>query len=281
MREVFGCDAQLAEDRDHTFADWWVLAQVLSALAAHLRQAAQQRCIVALSGAQGSGKSTLAAVLCDYMRSQGIQADTVSLDDFYLTHAQRQQLAAQVHPLLATRGVPGTHDWAWLAKTLQQMKRGGELHLPVFDKGLDDRAGSRHCTPEVLILEGWCLGVQQQARAELVAPLNQLEKDEDGDGVWRRWVNEQILLHYEPLWQFVDLWAVLRAPDFTQIQQWRWLQEQQLPPEQRMSRTQLQRFIDHYERLTRWQWRCKPRAPGVLAELDADHRVGDVTLLTT
>ena len=31
-------------------------------------------------------------------------------DDFYLTQAQRQDLAQQIHPLLKSRGVPGTHD---------------------------------------------------------------------------------------------------------------------------------------------------------------------------
>lgn len=76
---------------------------------------------VGVSGSQGSGKSTLADLVACYAESEGINVAAFSLDDFYLTRAQREQLAEEVHPLLLTRGVPGTHDTSMLARALDDL----------------------------------------------------------------------------------------------------------------------------------------------------------------
>ena len=67
--------------------------------------------VVGINGAQGSGKSTLTKIL-SMLLSQGFDKNVVSIsiDDLYLTRAERQQLAEDIHPLFLTRGVPGTHD---------------------------------------------------------------------------------------------------------------------------------------------------------------------------
>ncbi|HKK22797.1 MAG TPA: hypothetical protein VJ947_03845, partial [Pseudohaliea sp.] len=100
--------------------------------------------IVGVNGSQGSGKSTCCAWLVQALREEhGLSAIALSLDDFYLTRAERRALAATVHPLLATRGVPGTHDIDLLRRTLGDlMGQGGTkvVHVPRFDKARDDRA---------------------------------------------------------------------------------------------------------------------------------------------
>ncbi len=67
--------------------------------------------VLGINGAQGTGKSTLADFIREFL---GVAHDrstmVLSIDDLYLTRAQRQALAKDIHPLLATRGVPGTHD---------------------------------------------------------------------------------------------------------------------------------------------------------------------------
>ena len=68
--------------------------------------------VVGLTGSQGSGKSTLAARLPPLLAARNLRAAVLSLDDLYLPKAERQRLAREVHPLLATRGVPGTHEVA-------------------------------------------------------------------------------------------------------------------------------------------------------------------------
>src|SRR5690606_36221009 len=71
-----------------------------------LQKAASARgtLVVGISGSQGSGKSTLASLLVLLLRElMGLRAVNLSIDDFYLTRARRQELARDVHPLFATR----------------------------------------------------------------------------------------------------------------------------------------------------------------------------------
>ena len=85
----------------------------------------------------------------------------LGIDDFYLTKDQRVELAARVHPLLATRGPPGTHDIDALIGALMSLLEGRSVEVPVFDKGIDDRSGTRAVSGPVdrVIVEGWCVGV--------------------------------------------------------------------------------------------------------------------------
>ena len=257
------------------FADWHAIA---SDIAKQIdgAPADQRPRIVGISGSQGSGKSTLANIVVEHLKQRGLQAVTVSLDDFYLTKAQRMELAQTVHPLLRTRGVPGTHDTQWLGQVLRAMQSAEQtedttFELPIFDKGMDERSGQRQVRCQILVLEGWCIGVQ--AQPDVSQPINALERTEDAQARWRSWVNEQTLEHYEPLWQFIDYWVQLRPPGFAQVVQWRGQQELQIAQDRQMNADALRRFIEHYERLTRWQWACPPHQPGLQVELGADHKV--------
>src|SRR6185437_8649015 len=81
-------------------------------LAGLLEESTDGPLVLGLCGAQGSGKSILARSLADRFASRGRRVAVLSLDDLYLTKAERSRLAQEVHPLLGTRGVPGTHDVA-------------------------------------------------------------------------------------------------------------------------------------------------------------------------
>ena len=259
------------------YADW----RQASALIGSVALATGAR-VIAISGSQGSGKSTLAHCLQDTLVTAGRQAAAVSIDDYYLTRKARSELAEQVHPLLQTRGVPGTHDWQWLHRTLDDVHRGQtHLRVPAFDKGIDDRVAEREIDAEVLVFEGWCLGVKAQPESALRTPCNALERDEDAQGKWRTWVNEQLHHHYESLWQKVDLWVHLRVPGFAQVHAWRSQQEQQIPRAQRMDEDQITRFIAHYQRLTEALWQQTPAKPGFVLTLDEAHQVTQVTVSLT
>ena len=73
--------------------------------------------------------------------------------------------------------------------------------------------------PRLVILEGWALGLRPQLQSALEAPVNALEREEDADGQWRRWVNQQ-LRAYQPLWRKLDALIVLQAPDWSQTRFW-------------------------------------------------------------
>ena len=263
-------------------SDWHALAkQMIDTLSDSDRQRMPR--IIGVSGSQGSGKSTLARVVVEHLQGRGFTAAAVSLDDFYLTHADRPALGRTVHPLLRTRGVPGTHDTDWLQQAMATMhqttRQAATIPLPVFDKGMDDRSGQRESLAQVLVLEGWCLGVRAQPEEMLQDPINTLEREEDPQGVWRCWVNEQIRQHYEPLWRQIDYWVQLKPPGFEQVVRWRGQQEQQIEPTLRMDAIALGRFIDHYERLTRWQWESPPQQPGLSVCLAKDHSVQSIEAL--
>jgi D-glycerate 3-kinase len=267
------------------FADWQLISSSLAPMIVE-----QGQSVVAIYGSQGSGKSTLAEYLVSAISTLGVSAAAVSLDDFYLTRAQRSLLAETVHPLLQTRGVPGTHDVGLLHQVLKTISRTNapalnneprspvKMSLPRFNKGIDDREGLREVEASVLVLEGWCLGVQPQPEQLLGKAINSLEEAEDKNSRWRRWVNQQIENSYTDLWTHVDYWVQLNAPSFTQVHQWRAEQEARLPNAQRMASAQLKRFIEHYERLTRWQWQSSNLQPGLKVALAEDHRVSSVSL---
>lgn len=254
-----------------------VLDWLAKRLASH---AARTPFLLGLSGLQGSGKSTLAARLVARAAERGIDAVTLSLDDVYRTRAERIELARTVHPLLATRGVPGTHDIALLHRTLDALATATPqtpAPVPVFDKGIDDRLPPTHWhrvdrAPRVIVLEGWCIGVPPQRRDALQSPINTLERDEDADLHWRHHVNTALATDYAALWTRLDALVVLQAPSFDIVRTWRNEQEDTLRragAPQAMTPSALDRFIAHYERVSRHALATLPRLADLLIALDA------------
>lgn len=219
--------------------------------------------ILGLCGSQGSGKSTLSAYLSEMLTCEGLKAQCLSLDDFYLTKHQRSQLAEDVHPLFVTRGVPGTHDIPLMRQFFEDVKaRKVGVRVPRFDKASDDRLSDDKWTVldeaiDVLIFEGWCWGVDACVEDELKEPVNDFEKQNDTDAVWRRYANNILRDEMAGLYDYIDHWLFLRAPSFEQVYAWRLEQEQkmrlQLPATAKnkgMTAEEIHVFIQHYQRLT-------------------------------
>lgn len=207
----------------------------------------------------------------------------LSIDDFYLTKKEREQLAAIAHPLLATRGVPGTHDLPLLAACLKQLNAlepGRQLPLPRFDKASDDRADPATWPVvtgpvDLIILEGWCVGSRPQTDEELQAPINALEREQDADGGWRRYVNAQLAGEYAQLFAVLDALIFLQAPSFAAVYRWRLEQEKKLAARTKgtgvMNAQQIGEFIQHYERLTRANLTTLPAVADIVLEFDDAH----------
>ncbi|MFM5930954.1 MAG: kinase [Novosphingobium sp.] len=235
--------------------------------------------VVGLTGSQGSGKSTLANALRAHLLGEGIRAEAVSLDDFYLSPDERAALATTVHPLLRTRGVPGTHDMAMAEQVLGQLRAGKAAVLPRFDKAYDapfDRTMWRPVEPglRVLIFEGWCVSARPQPEGMLGQPVNALEASEDVDGAWRRFVNAQLAGPYAALFDQLDCVIFLAAPDFSVVQAWRLQQEQTIAGHgsQVMDSTQIARFIQHYERITQWMLEDLPGRADLVIRLGPERQ---------
>ncbi len=240
--------------------------------------------IMGLCGPQGSGKSTMVTALQALLADRGHRAAILSLDDLYLTRAERERLAATVHPLLRTRGVPGTHDVALGLAVLDSLSRPGETRVPRFDKALDDRQPPEAWEPvqgpvDVVLFEGWCVGARPQPEAALSAPVNDLERNEDPDAHWRRYVNDALAGSYQRLFARIDKLVMLAPPSFDVVVGWRTEQEQKLRQAMQaggeaprgMSDADIARFVAHYERLTRHILAEMPARADVVIGLD-EHR---------
>ncbi|HEY5681601.1 MAG TPA: hypothetical protein VIS55_16140 [Pseudomonadales bacterium] len=236
---------------------------------------------IGVGGGQGAGKSTLAAAMVEASRLAGRKAQACSLDDFYLTRQERLALARTVHPLFVTRGVPGTHDVDLALSVLRGLEGVGVTRVPVFDKGRDDRAPGPEWRAvegpvESIVFEGWCLGAPPEPAERLIEPMNSLEREEDANRTWRSHVNDVLGESYQRLWSAMDRLLYLQVPDMAAVHDWRAQQELALPPSRRMSGGQLDRFLAHYERLTRWMLETLPERADVVVELGRDHRISGV-----
>ena len=233
--------------------------------------------LIGINGAQGSGKSTLAKILA-LLLQQGFDKSVVvlSLDDFYLTRVQRDELAKRVHPLLQTRGVPGTHDVTLAITVLTALKNAEPVMLPQFDKSVDDRVASscwktQDQPVDIILFEGWCVGALPQNNKQLQQPVNELEAQEDAQGVWRQFVNTRLATDYQTLFALLDTLLMLKVPSFDCVYVWRALQEGRL--QQGMTKQQLRRFILHYERLTKHMLNEMPQRADKVLQVGVDHQI--------
>ena len=192
--------------------------------------------IIGLTGGQGSGKSTISKILKIILK-EGFDLNTIvfSIDDFYKTLKEREKMSDEISPLFLTRGVPGTHDTDLLYKCLKILKSSKfkKVSIPKFDKSTDDRLSRRKWQkvkkqPDIVIFEGWCVGVTPQKKKDLLVPVNELEKEKDKNRIWREKVNKELNNKYKKIFKLVDKFIFLKVPSFKHVQKWRLLQEKKL-----------------------------------------------------
>ncbi len=249
------------------------------------RQRAEARIpVVGVAGPQGCGKTTLVKAYTAFHP----QTAHFSLDDVYLDASERRKLAAAAHPLFATRGPPGTHDLGLLRDTLDALQSAdpdSRTLLPAFDKVTDNPAPRTRRPvfegrPQLILIDGWCLGAASQPADKLETPLNRLESNEDPRGKWRRAVDDHLTLPYAVAFQRLDAILYLRAPSFDVVPDWRCEQEEGLlgRPLTSADRDRIGRFVQHYERITRHMMAGGRRAD-VEIQLDTRRNVTEVRRL--
>lgn len=245
-----------------------------------------QPLLVSINGAQGTGKSTLTCFMQQIIEVEsGYHTAVLSLDDFYHTRKTREDLAKNIHPLFLTRGVPGTHDLDTLENVIQALRNNETCMAPKFNKASDNPYHKSDWqtydrTIDIILFEGWCNNSPVQSTTELAQPVNELEKKEDTEGIWRHHANECLAQYHQRVFDHADMCIMLQAPDFEHVFQWRSLQEQKLeartPDNQQshiMNDTELTRFIQHYERISRHSLHHLPGTADVILPVSADHTI--------
>ncbi|MFT3729787.1 MAG: kinase [Terricaulis sp.] len=230
--------------------------------------------LIGVSGAQGCGKTHVCALLEAANRPRFAH---FSLDDVYLTKAERIWRAdnissftatrdqdgkfdvghvarPMIEQLLLVRGPPGTHDLSFAQRLIAQLGQAKPTALPRFDKVIDDRAPESEWPTfngpaEAILIDGWCLGAAPVAFRE---PINDVERDDIG-GIWRRETEMQLRKKYIRFFASFDAIVYLQAPNWKIVRKWRGQQEEQTLGRKLTAEedAKLDRFLMFYERITK------------------------------
>jgi len=238
------------------------------------------------SGGQGSGKTTVTGILKIILKKFFKREIHISsIDDFYKTLKDRNEMSHTIHPLFKTRGVPGTHDINLIQKFFDFTKKRNfkKFKLPKFDKSVDDRLKKKHWPdikrrPEIVILEGWCVGAKAQSNSLIKKPINILEKYEDKHLIWRKYANEKLNKEYKKLFAMIDHFIFMKIPNFNVVYKWRLLQEIKLRKKLQsnkkiMSHNEIKRFIMFYERITLQMIKDLSKSASIVILLKKNHEI--------
>jgi len=241
---------------------------------------------VGLAGGQGTGKTTISSliriILIKYFR---LNVFRISIDDFYKTRKERINLSKRVHPMLLTRGVPGTHDINMMLNFFRnsKSKKFKRLKLPTFNKAIDDRFNKKKWydlkkRPDVIIFEGWCVGAKSEKNNTLKKTINSMEKIKDQKQVWRNYVNHQLKSKYKNLYSQLNCLIFLKAKNFSLLQKWRLKQERKLGVKSKvkskiMSKADVLNFMQTYQRITQNMFRNMPKYASVIFNLNSNHQI--------
>ena len=243
---------------------------------------------VGLAGGQGTGKTTISSlvriILIKYFK---LKVFRISIDDFYKTRKERASLSKRVHPMLMTRGVPGTHDIDMILSFFKKtkIKNFKRLKLPNFNKAIDDRFNKKKWydlknKPDVIIFEGWCVGAKSEKNITLKKTVNSMEKIKDKKQIWRKYVNQQLKTKYKKLYSQLDCLIYLKAENFKLLQKWRLKQERKLLVKSKknlnskiMSKEDVLSFMQTYQRITQNMFKFTPKYASIIINLNSDHQI--------
>ena len=246
--------------------------------------------VIGLTGGQGSGKSTISKILKIILKEYyNLETIIFSIDDFYKTFKDRKKMSKKISPLFLTRGVPGTHETKLLYNCIKSLKKKNfkKITIPKFDKSIDDRLPKNKWQkikkkPNIVIFEGWCVGVKPQKNKDLLVPINTLEKLNDKKKIWRTRVNQELKNQYKKIFNLIDVSIFLKVPSFKHVYKWRLLQEKKLKAASKgkkiMNSEQIKQFIMYYERLTKHMLKNLSHQSDILIKIDEKHKLKSLKL---
>ena len=247
--------------------------------------------IVGLGGGQGAGKTTITSIISIVLKKYfKLSVFKISIDDFYKTRKERFLLSKKLHPLLMTRGVPGTHDINFILDFFKKVKdnKFKSLRLPKFNKAIDDRCKKKlwysiKKRPDVIIFEGWCVGARAEKNNTLKKAINSIEKIDDIKLIWRKFVNQQLKSKYKKLYNQLNCLLYLKVNNFGLLQRWRlkqerklWLKNRKLSNNKVMSKKEVIKFMGTYQRVTQNMLKGVPKYASIIFNLNSNQQIKSV-----
>ena len=244
--------------------------------------------LVGLAGGQGTGKTTISSIIKIILEKYfKLKVFKISIDDFYKTRKERLNLSKKIHPMLMTRGVPGTHDVQMMINFFKKSKSKNfkKIELPNFNKAIDDRAPKKNWykikeKPDVIIFEGWCVGAKAELNKTLKKSINSLEKANDQKFTWRKYVNQQLKTNYKKLYSQLNCMIYLKAKNFGLLQKWRlkqehklWLNKKRVSSNKIMSKGDVINFMQTYQRITENMFKKMPKYASIVLNLNSNHQI--------
>ena len=210
--------------------DWiWGLALPLLSQAYKFQNNFSDRKIIGISALPGTGKTTLGKWLEAISIKLNFKIAVISIDDFYLP-SDEMNLAIKNNPWNVSRGFPGSHSVNLMYEKLLGWKLNGELNVPVFDKslrnGLGDRSHWRSDNPDLLILEGWFLGIEPLS-FDINDQPTELSNLSPNESLYRSKIQKN-LLKYLDVWSLTDNIWQLKPLKFEYMNIWKSNQEQEM-----------------------------------------------------
>ena len=159
------------------------------------------------------------------------------------------------------------------------------INIPKFDKSIDDRCKKNNWfklkkKPDILILEGWCVGARAEGSRSLNRPINVLEKNVDKKKIWRSYVNNQLKSKYSKLFDQLDSLLYLKAKNFKLLKRWRLKQEKKLKMKSGtkknskiMNEKEVETFMMTYQRITQNMFKYMPKYASIILNLNTNHQI--------
>ncbi|BAQ65390.1 glycerate kinase [Geminocystis sp. NIES-3709] len=225
---------------------WFPLALDL----AQKKEAKSNSLIVGILGGQGTGKTTLTKILAHIWQCLGLNSIELSLDDLYKTYQERQDLL-KVDSRLIWRGPPGTHDVSLGLDILDRFqKQTYPILIPRFDKSLYNGMGDRVAFEKVgqgdiIILEGWFVGMQPVSETAFINPPYPIISEEDKQFAFD---NNKRLKKYLSLWEKLDYFMILKPKDYRYSLKWRKEAEHKMIKQGKtgMSDMEIEQFVHYF-----------------------------------
>ena len=122
---------------------------------------------------------------------------------------------------------------------------------------------------DLIILEGWCVGSKPIEPMYLKKNMNNLEKINDPNMIWRTAYN-QALVEYQKLFNKFNHYIFIKLPSWQYVINWKYKQElglRSLRSDNNLKK-KLYLFIQYYEKLSRWMSLTCPNFCNILITLD-------------